>query len=48
MPRKEDGMLFEVHPAPLKDREGRNYVYVRPYGLRRRTLAELDEYCARH
>ena len=23
MPRKEDGMLFEVHPAPLKDREGR-------------------------
>ena len=48
MPRKEDGMLFEVHPAPLKDKEGRNYVYVRPFGLRRRSLAELDEYCARH
>lgn len=41
-------MLFEVHPAPLKDKNGRNYVYVRPFGLRRRTLAELDEYCSRH
>lgn len=48
MPRKEDGMLFEVHPAPLKDKEGNNYVYVRPCGLRRRTLEEIDDYCSRN
>ncbi len=39
-------MLFEVHPAPLKDKAGNNYVYVRPFGQRRRTMAEFDEYCA--
>ena len=48
MPRKEDGMLFEVHPAPLKDKDGNNYVYVKPCGLRRRTLDEIDDYCARN
>lgn len=48
MPRKEDGMLFEVHPAPLKDKEGNNYVYVRPYGVQHRTLEEVDSYCARN
>lgn len=48
MPRKENGMLFEVHPAPLKDKEGRNYVYVRPCSLHRRTMQEIDEYCAKH
>ena len=48
MPRKDNGLLFEVHPAPLKDKEGHNYVYVRPFGLRRRTLDEIDEYCSRN
>lgn len=41
-------MLFEVHPAPLKDKEGRNYVYVRPFGSLRCTLEEIDEYCSRN
>ena len=48
MARKEDGMLFEVHPAPLKDKDGNNFVYVRPYALHRRLMDELDAYCASH
>ncbi|MCR4919572.1 MAG: hypothetical protein K5928_07150 [Prevotella sp.] len=48
MPRKEDGMFFEVHPAPLKDKLGRNYIYVRPYGLQRVSQDELDTHCASH
>ena len=30
MARKEDGMQFEVHPTPLKDKKGNNYVCVKP------------------
>ena len=48
MPRKEDGMLFEVHPAPLKDKAGNNYVYVRPFALHKRTPEDFDEYCSKH
>lgn len=48
MSRNEGGMPFEVHPAPLKDKEGNNYVYVRPAGKQRRTMEDLDAYCARH
>ena len=24
MPRKKDGMLFEVHPSPAKGKDGKN------------------------
>jgi len=30
MPIKKDGMLFEVHPTPIKGKDGKNIVYARP------------------
>ncbi len=46
MPRKKDGMLFEVHPSPMKDAEGKPYVYVRPASRRRVSMSDIDDYCA--
>lgn len=48
MPRKEDGMLFEVHPTPLKDKDGNNYVYAKPMGGLRLSMQDLDAYCSNH
>lgn len=30
MPRKKSGFPYEVHPTPVKDKNGRNIVYARP------------------
>ena len=30
MPRKKDGMPYEVHPTPAKGKDGRNIVYAIP------------------
>ena len=30
MPRKNKGMWYEVHPTPVKGKDGKNLVYVRP------------------
>ena len=27
MPRKKNGLLYEVHPTPVKGKDGRNIVY---------------------
>ena len=48
MARKENGFVFEVHSAPLKDKAGNNYVYVRPFRIRKRTMVEFDEYCSKN
>jgi len=48
MARKEDGMQFEVHPTPLKDKEGNNYVCVKPRTFAHRTMDDIDDYCARY
>ena len=45
MPRKEDGMPFEVHPSPKKDEQGRNLLYAIPMQQLSVTLEELDDYC---
>ena len=45
MPRKKDGMLFEVHPTPVKGKNGRNIVYVRPAGARKLSIQAIDDYC---
>ncbi len=41
-------MQFEVHPAPLKDKQGNNYVCVKPCTFHHRTMDDIDDYCARH
>lgn len=48
MPRKGNGILFEVHPAPLKDKAGNHFVYVRPLGLQKLSMKELDGYCTKN
>ena len=30
MPRKKSGFPYEVHPTPMKGKDGRNIVYARP------------------
>ena len=48
MPRKKDGMKFEVHPSPVKDAEGKPYVYVRPASRQRISMKDIDDYCAEY
>ena len=48
MPRKNKGMLYEVHPTPMKTDDGRNLVYVRPKSGQKMTMKELEEYCERN
>ena len=48
MPRKKDGMLFEVHPTPAKGKDGKNIVYVRPAGNYKMTMQELEDFCNRN
>lgn len=48
MPRKKDGMLFEVHPSPAKGKDGNNIVYVRPAGNCKISMNGLEEFCNRN
>lgn len=48
MPRKKDGMPYELHPTPAKGRDGRNILYARPASGRKVSFAALDAYCAKH
>jgi len=48
MPRKTDGMPFEIHTTPRKGRDGKNMLYVKPLSGRKLTMKELDDYCAQH
>jgi hypothetical protein len=48
MPRKKEGLLYEVHPTPVKGKDGRNIVYVRPAGKQKLSLKGLDEWCSRN
>lgn len=48
MPRKTDGMPFEIHPSPKKAENGKNMLYVRPRSRQKITMEQVDEYCATH
>lgn len=48
MPKKKDGMLFEVHPTPVKGKDGKNIVYVRPAGNYKISMNGLEEFCSRN
>ena len=48
MPRKKDGMLFEVHPTPSKGKDGKNIVYVRPAMNYKLTMQGLEDFCNRN
>ena len=48
MPRKKDGMPFEVHPTPAKGKDGKNIVYVRPAMRDKLTMQGLEDFCSRN
>ena len=48
MPRKTNGMPFEIHPSPKKEENGKNILYVRPRSRQKITMEQLDDYCANH
>lgn len=48
MPRKKTGFLYEVHPTPMKGKDGRNIVYARPARGRKLDIDAVDGYCHEH
>ena len=48
MPSKNNGMKFEVHPTPVKGKDGKNMVYVRPAGNLKMSIEALEEYCTKN
>ena len=48
MPRKNNGMWYEVHPTPVKGGDGKNLVYVRPKSGMKLSMKELEDYCERN
>jgi hypothetical protein len=46
MPRKKEGLPFEVHPSPMKAENGESLLYAKPQSGLVRTLDELEMYYA--
>ncbi len=46
MPRKRNGMPFEVHPSPMKAENGENLLYVRPKSGQKMTLEDIEAWCS--
>ncbi len=48
MPRKEDGMLFDIHPTPARGKDGKNILYVRPASGQKMTMQQVEDFCCRN
>ena len=48
MPRKTDGIEFEIHPRPTKGEDGKPLLYVRPAKGRKRSFRELEDFCNKY
>ena len=50
MPKKTEGMPYMVYTSPMKGKDGRNIVYVKPEGGPRMklTIEQMDAYCAKY
>jgi hypothetical protein len=48
MLKKKSGFPYEVHPTPMKGKDGKNIVYARPARRLRLSIEGLDDYCAKH
>ena len=50
MPKKTGGMPYQVYTTPMKGKDGRNIVYVRPEGGKhmKMTIEQIDAYCAKY
>lgn len=45
MPRKTDGMLFELHPRPTEGKDGKPLLYARPAANLKRTMKDVELFC---
>jgi len=45
MPRKTDGIEFEIHPRPTKGEDGKPLLYVRPAKGRKKSFKQLEDFC---
>ena len=48
MPRKTDGIEFEIHPRPTKGEDGKPLLYVRPAKGRKKSFKELEDFCNKY
>ena len=48
MPRKKDGMPFEVHPTPAKGKDGKNIVYAKPAMRDKLTMSGVEDFGSRY
>jgi hypothetical protein len=48
MPRKTNGIEFEVHPRPTKGDDGKPLLYVRPVKGRKKTFKDLETFCSKY
>ena len=48
MPRKTDGILFELQPRPTKGDDGKPLLYAQPVIERKYDLEAIDEFCAKY
>ena len=48
MPRKKDGLLYEVHPTPVKGKDGKNIVYARPAEKHKISMMGLEDFCCKN
>ena len=48
MPRKTDGIEFEIHPRPTKGEDGKPLLYVRPAKGQKKSFKELETFCNKY
>ena len=48
MSRKKNGFPYEIHPTPMKGKDGRNIVYARPARGLKLDINAVDSYCHEH
>jgi len=48
MPKKKSGFPYEVHPTPMKGKDGRNIVYAKPAKGLKLDIKAVDGYCHEH
>ena len=48
MPRKTDGIEFELHSSPQKDKNGKPLLYVKLASKKKLTFAQLESYSISH
>ena len=48
MPRKTNGIEFEIHPRPTKGEDGKPLLYVRPVKGRKKNFKQLEDFCNKY